>query len=67
MCYLSWCAACSDFFFDEVNTRNGGNRVATVLVFLNDVAEGGETVSCTPASMAAATARFAATAAVCAA
>jgi prolyl 4-hydroxylase len=36
---------CSDFFFDDVNARNGGNRVATVLMYLNDVQEGGETVS----------------------
>uniref|UniRef100_A0A383VPY4 procollagen-proline 4-dioxygenase n=1 Tax=Tetradesmus obliquus TaxID=3088 RepID=A0A383VPY4_TETOB len=32
-----------DFFFDDVNTRNGGNRVATVLMYLQDVEEGGET------------------------
>jgi len=33
-----------DFFFDKENSVNGGNRYATVLTFLNDVEEGGETV-----------------------
>ncbi|KAI7835432.1 hypothetical protein COHA_010678, partial [Chlorella ohadii] len=32
-----------DYFFDEKNTANGGNRYATVLMYLNDVEEGGET------------------------
>lgn len=31
-------------FFDKVNTENGGNRYATVLMYLADVEEGGETV-----------------------
>lgn len=33
-----------DWFFDSVNTENGGNRWATVLMYLADVEEGGETV-----------------------
>ncbi|PRW32905.1 Prolyl 4-hydroxylase subunit alpha-2 isoform A [Chlorella sorokiniana] len=33
-----------DYFFDEKNVANGGNRYATVLMYLNDVEEGGETV-----------------------
>ena len=33
-----------DFFFDSVKAEsNGGNRYATVLMYLNDVQEGGET------------------------
>ena len=33
-----------DYFFDKVNGEsNGGNRYATVLMYLNDVEEGGET------------------------
>lgn len=35
----------TDYFFDKVNGEsNGGNRYATVLMYLNDVEEGGETV-----------------------
>lgn len=33
-----------DYFMDEFNTRNGGQRMATVLMYLTDVEEGGETV-----------------------
>ncbi|KAL6841439.1 hypothetical protein ACP4OV_028957 [Aristida adscensionis] len=33
-----------DYFADNVNTLRGGHRVATVLMYLTDVAEGGETV-----------------------
>lgn len=33
-----------DFFFDSEGVKNGGNRYATVLMYLNDVEEGGETV-----------------------
>uniref|UniRef100_A0A7N0TNF6 procollagen-proline 4-dioxygenase n=1 Tax=Kalanchoe fedtschenkoi TaxID=63787 RepID=A0A7N0TNF6_KALFE len=33
-----------DYFQDEFNTQNGGQRIATVLMYLTDVEEGGETV-----------------------
>lgn len=33
-----------DYFADEFSTRNGGQRIATVLMYLTDVEEGGETV-----------------------
>ena len=33
-----------DYFHDSVNVKNGGQRVATMLMYLTDVDEGGETV-----------------------
>ncbi|CAA7399694.1 unnamed protein product [Spirodela intermedia] len=33
-----------DYFLDKFNTKNGGQRIATVLMYLSDVEEGGETI-----------------------
>jgi prolyl 4-hydroxylase len=38
-------APLQDYFFHKEGVNNGGNRYATVLTYLNDVEEGGETVS----------------------
>ena len=35
-----------DYFFDEANVKNGGNRYATVLMYLAAADEGGETGEC---------------------
>lgn len=39
------CGCVQDYFFHKEGVNNGGNRYATVLTYLNDVEEGGETVS----------------------
>ncbi|PKA60411.1 prolyl 4-hydroxylase [Apostasia shenzhenica] len=33
-----------DYFLDEFNTKNGGQRIATILMYLSNVEEGGETI-----------------------
>ncbi|KAL6635405.1 hypothetical protein ACP70R_028076 [Stipagrostis hirtigluma subsp. patula] len=33
-----------DYFLDEYNTKDGGQRMATMLMYLSDVEEGGETI-----------------------
>ena len=33
-----------DYFQEQVNQQNGGQRVATMLMYLTDVDDGGETV-----------------------
>jgi hypothetical protein len=40
------CAVCpvQDFFFHKAGVSNGGNRYSTVLAYLSDIEEGGETV-----------------------
>ena len=41
---MAWLQAHFDYFHDTVNVQNGGQRVATMLMYLTDVEEGGETV-----------------------
>ena len=44
VCHVVCLAQHWDYFFHEGGTANGGNRYATVLMYLYDVEEGGETV-----------------------